>query len=615
MVGTERPLSSLERLSVAAGSARGLAELHAQGIIHRDVKTTNILLDTSGAALVADMGLCRVLKPSHTHTRTRRMGTDGYIDPEYSETLELREQSDVYSFGVVLLELLTNQAAYTEGLTPPGLVGRFRAFLRAGRPIATFAAKDVRFPDWVASDLAGVAEGCLRLPGVRRPRMADVVRSLDKLSILARTVEAEAALSPSQQPSSPLHAKGAPPPAPPSPTPHPLSGVRPAWDAASKDVSALSGTIVADLETSLASLRRLSDWAGGASRSGPAAEQITQSGSPGSVSVTFSGGGSREGAAAAPPHSGGLLSESDALLAAIKASSASTLAVLNASLNTALDPPASAAATWATQSDTAAAAAAAAAAPPSNAFDIRGSCTGGFEQLMALVLSAGGPPSRAPAVITNPDNVTNPAAPRPSDLPGLEAVIEALKRTGGMGGGAAAALAGGAGAAAQGGVEAVISGLRLNANRPLVCGWSLWALVELCRQSGVARGKVVTLGGLDAAVQAMSSHPGAPGVQEQGCALLASVCGGEAECGAAAVRAGGVGAAVGALRGGVAARQVGVTASSLWALAQLCECGGGREAAGEAGAAGAVAEAEAAWAGHAGVTAHARLAREKLGGA
>ena len=118
-IGGPPPLGPLARADVAAGTARGLAELHTQGIIHRDVKSTNILLDDAGRPLVADMGLCRVLAPAATHTTTRRMGTDGYIDPEYSETLELREQSDVYSFGVVLLELISNQAAYTEGMNPP----------------------------------------------------------------------------------------------------------------------------------------------------------------------------------------------------------------------------------------------------------------------------------------------------------------------------------------------------------------------------------------------------------------------------------------------------------------------------------------------------------------
>jgi serine/threonine protein kinase len=107
------------------------------------VKSTNILLDDACRPLVADMGLCRVLAPAATHTTTRRMGTDGYIDPEYSETLELREQSDVYSFGVVLLELISNQAAYTDGMNPPvrsavcvgSAGGRARHATRAaGRP-------------------------------------------------------------------------------------------------------------------------------------------------------------------------------------------------------------------------------------------------------------------------------------------------------------------------------------------------------------------------------------------------------------------------------------------------------------------------------------------------
>jgi serine/threonine protein kinase len=138
--GAPPPLTPLQRGEIAAGTARGLAELHTQGIIHRDVKSTNILLDDACRPLVADMGLCRVLAPAATHTTTRRMGTDGYIDPEYSETLELREQSDVYSFGVVLLELISNQAAYTDGMNPP--VRALRVW--AARESAAGAACDAR---------------------------------------------------------------------------------------------------------------------------------------------------------------------------------------------------------------------------------------------------------------------------------------------------------------------------------------------------------------------------------------------------------------------------------------------------------------------------------------
>jgi serine/threonine protein kinase len=190
----------MQRVQIAAGTAKGLAELHSQGIIHRDVKSTNILLDAASSPLVADMGLCRVLAPAATHTTTRRMGTDGYIDPEYSETLELREQSDVYSFGVVLLELVSNQAAYTEGMNPPGLVGRFRQHLRAGKPLSSFGDPRCGWAQWMVTDLGAVAEQCLKLPGSLRPKMRDVARMLDRISLMARTAELEARAGGVKQP-------------------------------------------------------------------------------------------------------------------------------------------------------------------------------------------------------------------------------------------------------------------------------------------------------------------------------------------------------------------------------------------------------------------------------
>ncbi|KAJ7298879.1 hypothetical protein O6H91_Y377600 [Diphasiastrum complanatum] len=102
------------RLRIAGETARALAYLHESvcpSIIHRDVKPTNILLDESFHAKVADFGLSKFVPLEETHISTAPQGTPGYLDPDYQKSYHLTDKSDVYSFGVVLMEMISAKKA------------------------------------------------------------------------------------------------------------------------------------------------------------------------------------------------------------------------------------------------------------------------------------------------------------------------------------------------------------------------------------------------------------------------------------------------------------------------------------------------------------------------
>nr|POE78736.1 pti1-like tyrosine-protein kinase [Quercus suber] len=100
------------RMSIAIGSAEGIAYLHHQStphIIHRDIKASNVLLDLDFQARVADFGFAKLIPEGATHVTTRVKGTLGYLAPEYAMLGKANESCDVYSFGILLLELASGK--------------------------------------------------------------------------------------------------------------------------------------------------------------------------------------------------------------------------------------------------------------------------------------------------------------------------------------------------------------------------------------------------------------------------------------------------------------------------------------------------------------------------
>ncbi|GKV10254.1 hypothetical protein SLEP1_g21647 [Rubroshorea leprosula] len=184
-VGPNSPLTWEIRMNIILGTAKGLAYLHEglePKVVHRDIKSSNILLDKQWNPKVSDFGLAKLLGSERSYVTTRVMGTFGYVAPEYASTGMLNERSDVYSFGILLMEIISgrNPVDYSR---PPGevnLVDWLKAMVTNRNAEGVLDPRLPEKPSIRALKRALlVALRCVDPNAQKRPKMGHVIHMLE----------------------------------------------------------------------------------------------------------------------------------------------------------------------------------------------------------------------------------------------------------------------------------------------------------------------------------------------------------------------------------------------------------------------------------------------------
>ncbi|KAE8687379.1 putative wall-associated receptor kinase-like 11 [Hibiscus syriacus] len=181
----EFPLTWDMRLRIAIEIANALFYLHSAAsvsIYHRDIKSSNILLDDKYRTKVSDFGTLRSIALEQTHLTTRVQGTFGYMDPEYFRSSQFTEKSDVYSFGVVLVKLLTGQKPIISDQSDEArsLISHFLMSMQENSLhdiVDSTIVNDSQEKEIIA--MAKLARRCLNLNGGKRPIMKQVAMELE----------------------------------------------------------------------------------------------------------------------------------------------------------------------------------------------------------------------------------------------------------------------------------------------------------------------------------------------------------------------------------------------------------------------------------------------------
>jgi serine/threonine protein kinase len=186
----EGPLSLSwdDRIRIALEVARAISYLHSAAsmpIYHRDIKSSNILLDDNLTAKVSDFGASRYIPIEQTGVTTAVQGTIGYLNPMYYYTGRLTDKSDVFSFGVLLIELLTRKKPflYRSGGDGVGLISHFISLLAQGDLDQILDPQVMDVENREVKEVATLAAMCIQLKGEDRPTMREVEMKLETLRL------------------------------------------------------------------------------------------------------------------------------------------------------------------------------------------------------------------------------------------------------------------------------------------------------------------------------------------------------------------------------------------------------------------------------------------------